>query len=346
MRLGIIGLPLAGKTTIFNALTGGNLAIGASAGRLQVSHGVAAVPDSRLEALSATYRPRKTTPIQLELGDISGLTERGAVSGELANELATWEGLLLVLRGFDSPLIEDPPDPQRDLALVEAELLLSDLLRVESRLERVAEERQKGARERAELEREQALFERLASGLRQQQPLRSQSWEAAEREALQGFGLLTLKPLLAVQNLAEEHTPPPLQTELPNLPFYGKLEHELAQLPEGEARAFRDEFGVQESGPQQLLQAALSAMGRISFFTVSERELRAWPLRSGAVALEAAGTIHSDMQRGFIRAEVIQWDRLLGLGGFAEARQAGQLPSEGREHPISDGDVVHVRFNV
>lgn len=348
MRLGIFGLPVAGKTTVFNALSGAQLPVGTGvrASRLEVSHGVAAVPDARLEALSAAYQPRKTTPIRIELGDINGLTERGEISGELANELATWEGSLLVLRAFDSPLTEAAPDPQRDLELVENELMLSDLLRVESRLERLAEERQKGARDRAELEREQSLFGRLASLLRGEQPLRSAGLEPTEHDALQGFGLLTRKPLLAVQNLAEDRSPQRLGTELPHQPFYGKLEHELAELPGEEAQAFREEFGVQQAGRQRLLQAALSAMGRISFFTVSEREVRAWALPSGASALQAAGTIHSDMQRGFIRAEVIQWDRLLELGGFNQARQAGQLPSEGRDHPIADGDVVHVRFNV
>lgn len=348
MRLGIVGLPLAGKTTVFNALTGADrpLATGAGSTRLEVGHGVAAVPDARLQALSAAFQPRKTTPIQIELGDISGLTEGGEISGELANELATWEGLLLVLRGFDSPLLEAAADPQRDLELVQGELLLSDLIRVESRLERLAEERQKGARDRAELEREQSLFERLVPQLREEQPLRSVELEPGERDLLQGFGLLTLKPLLAVQNLAEDQSPQPLEIQLPHQAFYAKLERELNELPAEEARAFREEFGVQEQGREPLLQAALSALGRISFFTVNEREVRAWPLPAGAGALEAAGTIHSDMQRGFIRAEVIQWDRLLELGGFSEARQAGQLPSEGRDHPIADGDVVHVRFNV
>ncbi len=348
MRLGVIGLPVAGKTTVFNALTGTNHPIGSSAGavRLEVVHAVAEVPDRRLESLSAAYHPRKTTPLRIDLGDISGLGEGGQVSGELANELAKWDGLILTVRSFDSPLVEASPDPQRDLEQVESELLLYDLLWVEARLEGLAEQRQKGARDRAALDRELAALEKVAGLLQTERPLRAAELEPTERVMLQGYGLLSLKPLLVVPNLAEDIVPVRLTTELPLQHFYGKLEHELAELPPEEAAAFREDFEIQESGRSELLHAALAMMDQISFFTVSEQEVRAWLLPSKGTALQAAGTIHSDMERGFIRAEVIQWDRLLELGGFAEARQAGQLPSEGKDHPISDGDVVHVRFNV
>ncbi len=348
MRLGIIGLPVAGKTTVFNALTGAKHPVGVPSGaaRSEVGHGVAEVPDDRLAALSAIYHPRKTTPLRIELGDISGLSGRGEVSGELANELGKWDGLLLVLRGFDSPLAASPPDPQRDLGLIESEFILSDLVRVEGRLERLSDERQKGGRDRAEVDRELALFGRLAESLGNQQPLRLAELSAGERSDLQGYGLLTTRPVLAVQNLSETDAPQPLETPLPNQAYYAKLEAELAELPEDEAQAFREEFGMQRSGTDQLLQAALAMMNQITFFTAGEPEVRAWPLARSGSALEAAGTIHSDMARGFIRAEVIQWDRLVELGGYQGARQAGQLKIEGRENPILDGDVVLVRFNV
>jgi ribosome-binding ATPase YchF (GTP1/OBG family) len=272
--------------------------------------------------------------------------EDGTIPAQWANELAHWDGLLVVLRAFESPLVTQPADPTRDLSRIEEELLLTDLLRTEARLERLPEERQKGARPRAELDREAALFERLAETLRAGRPLRELELSAAERVLLLAHNLLTLKPLLPVQNLEEGKTAGPLSTELHCGAIHGKLELELAQLPEEEARVFRAEFGIQDSGLSQLLQACLDLLGRVIFFTVSEPEVKAWPLARGSTALEAAGTIHSDMARGFIRAEVIAWDRLVELGGLAEARAAGKLRLEGKDYQVEDGEVIYVRFNV
>jgi hypothetical protein len=242
--------------------------------------------------------------------------------------------------------VTQPVDPTRDLSRIAEELLLNDLLRTEARLERLPEERQKGARPRAELDREILLFERLAETLKASRPLRELELSAAERVSLLAHNLLTLKPLLPVQNLEEAKPAGPLSTELHWVPFYGKLELELAQLPEAEARDFRAEFGIQDSGLSRLLQACLELLGRMIFFTVSEPEVKAWPLARGGTALEAAGTIHSDMARGFIRAEVIAWDRLVDLGGLAQARAAGKLRLEGKDYPVADGEVIYVRFNV
>ena len=348
MRLGIIGLPGSGKTTLFRLLTGSLLPIGATAvaGRAEVHNGVAAMPDPRLAALSTLYHPRKTTPAQITFGDISGMGEDGMIPAQWVNELAHWDGLLVVLRAFESPLLTQPADPTRDLSRIEEELLLTDLLRTEARLERLPEERQKGARPRAELDREILLFERLAEMLRANRPLTNLPLTGAERETLSAHNLLTLKPLLPVQNLEEGKTAGPLSTELHWGAIHGKLELELAQLPEEEARVFRAEFGIQDSGLSRLLQACLDLLGRVIFFTVSEPEVRAWPLARGGTALEAAGTIHSDMARGFIRAEVIAWDRLVELGGLAEARAAGKLRLEGKDYQVEDGEVIYVRFNV
>jgi len=348
MRLGIIGLPVSGKTILFKLLTGGSLPSAgmAAAGRAATLTGVAPLADTRLAALSALYQPRKTTPAQIVFGDISGMGEDGTISGQWANELAHWDGLLVVLRAFESPLVSQPADPGRDLSKVEAELLLNDLLRAETRLERLPEERQKGARPRAELEREAALFERLAETLRANRPLRDLPLTAADRETLTAHNLLTLKPLLPVLNLEEGTSPGPLSTELHWVSVHGKLELELAQLPEEEARDFRAEFGIQDSGLLRLLQACLDLLGQVIFFTVSDPEVKAWSLARGASALEAAGTIHSDMARGFIRAEVIAWDQLVDLGGLAQARAAGKLRLEGKDYPVADGEVIYVRFNV
>jgi ribosome-binding ATPase YchF (GTP1/OBG family) len=342
MRIAIIGFPGAGKTTIFNALTGAERPGGTSraTSRLLAGSGTVPVPDSRLQALSALYRPKKTTDINLTFGDVGGIDERGGVSGELGNELAQWDGLMLILRAFENPSAANPTDPQHELDLIEAELILQDQLNVERRLERLAEDRQKGARDRGELERKAGLFEKLAESLHKEQPLRTLDLSEPE---LQGFGLLTLKPLLTVVNLEENGGEQRLEG---GLQVYGKLEEELSQLSAEEAASFRAEFGVAESGAFQLLQASLELLDQVSFFTVSEREVKAWSLQRGSTALEAAGTIHTDMARGFIRAEVIDWEELVEYGGLNQARQGGRLRVVGKEYPLEDGEVMHVRFNV
>jgi hypothetical protein len=345
MRLAIIGLPVSGKSTLFSLLTGAPLAPTA-AGRVAVHTGVADLPDPRLTALSGLYHPRKTTPVQITFGDVSGMGEDGQISAQLASELASWDGLLVVLRGFESELASRPSQPGQDLSRIEAELVLNDLLRVEARLERLPEERQKGARPKAELDREQHLFERLAESLRLDRPLREMDLAAPERGLLSGHNLLSRKPLLPVQNLAEGEPAGPLDTALDSVALYGKLELELTQLPEDEARDFRAEFGIEGSGFSRLLQASLELLGRVTFFTVSEPEVKAWTLHRGGTALEAAGTIHTDLARGFIRAEVIAWDRLVELGGLSQARAGGELRLEGRDYPVAEGEVLYVRFNV
>lgn len=348
VRLGIIGLPAAGKTSIFNALTAGDSPVDgrSSAGLVEVHTGVVDLQDHRLESLSALYQPRKTTPAQLTFGDINGLHEDGSVSGEFVNQLAQWDGLILVLRAFEHPATGRPPALEHDLNAVASEFLLSDVLRVDSRLERLQEDRRKGARDRADVDREIKLFRRLAKHLEDERPLRDLELVSEDRAALHGPGLLTLKPLIVVQNLPEGAQPGPLDTTLTWVAVHGKLEMELAQLAQDEAEQFRAEFGIEVPGVSRLLAECLKLLKRITFFTVSEPEVKAWLLQEGDTALDAAGTIHSDMQRGFIRAEVIAWDELVKLGGLIEARQAGKLRVEGKGYVPTDGEVIHVRFNV
>lgn len=345
MRLGIVGLPSAGKTSIFNALTGGDLPVDGRA-ELEVHTGIVDIRDHRLESLSALYQPRKTTSTQVTFGDLRGLNEDGSLSGEFVNQIAQWEGLVLVLRAFENQSSERPPAPERDLGLVEAEFLLNDILRVESRLESLRQDRQKGARDRAQLDREIKLFERLAEQLQDERPLRELEMGNEVQGVLHGYGMLTAKPLLLVQNLAEGEQPGALDSSLASVALYGKLEMELAQLPDDEATAFRAEFDVVDSGVTDLVRKSMQLLNYITFFTVSEPEVKAWLLKQGDTALDAAGTIHSDMARGFIRAEVIAWDELLELGGLNEARQAGKLRVEGKAYTPTDGEVIHIRFNV
>ena len=355
MRLGIIGLPSCGKTTIFNALTGGSLPTGVRGDRFQVHTAVSDVPDRRVDDLSALFKPRKTIYAKVTYADIGGLkAEAGkeGLPGSLLNQLSQMDGFVHVVRAFESEMVPHPAgrvDPVRDLAAMEAELLLNDMLTVERRLEKLREERQKGVgREKAVIERELALFERLSDVLGQDQPLREAAFPPEDERAMAVFGFLTRKPMLVVVNLAEGQAPPALAATgqgVQVLALQGEIEMEIAQLPPEEARAFLTEYGIAEAGCDRVLRASYDLLGVQSFFTVGEDEVRAWTVARGATALAAAAAIHTDLERGFIRAEVINWKELLNLGGLAPARAVGKLRVEGREYLVQDGEVVHIRFN-
>jgi len=357
MKLGIIGLPSSGKTTIFNALTGSRLPTGVphAPGKSEVHTAVADVPDERLLSLSALFRPRKTTPAKVTYADIGGLQARAGkegLPGALLNQLEQMDGFLHVVRAFDDPAVPHPldgVDPARDLAAMEAEFILDDLLTVERRLERLTEERQKVMRDRAAIERDQALFQRLHGVLSEGQPLGSQTFTAEETRLLSGFGLISRIPVLALVNLAEGQTLPelgPAGAGAAVLGLQGKLEMEIAQLAPDEAQAFLEEYGIEEPGRRRVIRTSYQLLGLLSFFTVGEDEVRAWTLSKGATALDAAGTIHTDLARGFIRAEVIPAHELLALGGLTQARSQGRLRLEGKEYVVADGEVVHIKFNV
>jgi hypothetical protein len=345
MRLGIIGRAGAGKTTLFNALTGSSLPVG-PAGQPQAHSAAVDLPDPRLQSLSDLYQPKKTTHAKAIFAELGGMEGRADLSGAALDQLAQVQAFLLVLKGFEDPLNLGAPDPQGDLAALEAEFMLRDMLRVETRLGRLAEERQKGARDRAAIEREAGLLQRLAENLSQDRPLRQLALSDEENRLLGGLGLLSRKPLVAVVNCGEDRAEWPLPTGLPQLSVRGKLEMEIAQLPPAEAHEFRQDYRIAEPLPARVLGRAQTALGLIVFFTVSEPEVRAWLLPAGSRALEAAGLIHTDMARGFIRAEVIAWDQLLALGGLAEARAQGKLRVEGRDYQLSDGEVLYIRFHV
>jgi GTP-binding protein YchF len=356
MRLGIIGLPQCGKTTVFNALTRGNQPTTMSGGRFEVHTGVVDVPDERIDRLSALFHPEKTIYAKVTYADIAGLegaADRSGISGALLNQLTQMDGFLHVVRCFEALNVPHPAgsvDPVRDIANMDAELLLNDLIAVERKQERLAEERKKGGgRDRATIDREIALFEKLHAALAVEKPLRDVELGAEEDKALSGFGFLTRKPLLVLLNLSEGQPAPAISyphqrsrvTEL-----QGKLEMELAQLPPDEAEVFMLEYGIEELGLQRLIRISYDLMGLQSFFTVGEDEVRAWTIQRGTPAVEAAGVIHSDLQKGFIRAEVVRYEDLISLGGLAEARQKGKLRLEGKEYIVQDGEIVHIRFNI
>ena len=359
MELGIIGLPNSSKTTIFNALTRGDQPTSAtSSGKLEFHTAVVDVPDPRVDALSALFKPRKTTYAKVTYTDIAGLDQGMAqkgLSGQLRHRLSQMDAFIHVLRAFDDSSVSHPLgtiNAQRDLEILEQEMILLDLLAVQSRLERIAEsiKRAKKGEERQLLEQEQTLFERLQAALEAETPLRDIEIGDEELIGLRGFGFLTLKPVLVLLNTGEERLPPERFIAYSHrhtviMSLQGKLEMEIAQLDPEEAAVFMEEFDIAEPALDRMIRTSYDLVGLQSFFTVGEDEVRAWTVRKGATALEAAGAIHSDLARGFIRAEVVAYEDLIAAGSMAEAKKAAALRLEGKEYPVKDGDILHVRFS-
>jgi hypothetical protein len=352
MKLGIIGLPQSGKTTLFNALTGGNTPTTASAGRIEVHTGMVDVPDPRVDTLSAMFKPKKTIYAKVTYADIAGLdgsAGKSGISGSLLNTLTQMDGFLHVVRCFEDGNVPHPNgsvDPARDAANMLSELLLNDLIAVERKLERLAEERKKGGGDKAVVERQIPLFERLHTELSAETPLRKADLTPEEEKVLSSFGLLTRKPILTVFNLGEGQPVPALTLDHAQVSLQGKLEMEIAQLPPEDAAVFMQEYDIEEPSLNRMIRISYDLLNLQSFFTVGEDECRAWTVQRGATAYEAAGAIHSDLQRGFIRAEVTAYQDLVELGGLVEARAKGKLRLEGKEYVVKDGDIVHIRFNV
>lgn len=354
MRLGIIGLPQVGKTTIFNALTRGNQPVTTSGGRFEVHTGVVDVPDERIDRLSGMFKPKKTIYAKVTYADIAGLEgSKSAISGALLNQLSQMDGFLHVVRCFDDPSNPHPAgsiDAQRDIVTMDSELLLNDLIAVERRLEKLAEERKKGGgREKAVVEREMALFELFHKTLSDDRPLRELEVSTEDEKFISSFGFLTRKPLLVILNLAEEQAAPELAHQRPGvavIPLQGKLEMDIAQLSAEDAELFMAEYGIEELALGRVIHQSYELLGLMSFFTVGPDEVRAWTVRRDAPALECAGAIHSDLAKGFIRAEVVTYDDLVTLGGLVEARNKGKLRLEGKEYIVKDGEIVHIRFNL
>jgi ribosome-binding ATPase len=352
MKLGIIGLPQSGKTTIFNALTRGNAPTTASAGRIEVHIAVVDVPDSRVDRLSAMFKPKKTIYAKVTYADIAGL-ETGAaktgISGQLLNQLAQMDGFILAVRSFSNDNVPHPSgsvDAERDVETMLGELLLNDLIAVERKLERLAEERKKGGTDKVLNERQTALFTRLHEALNANTPLRKLAFNAEESRELASFGLLSRKPILTVFNLGEGQAAPSMQLDHASVALMGKLEMEIAQLSAEDAAVFMKEYGIQELSLSRMIKLSYDLLQLQSFFTVGEDEVRAWTTRRGASAVEAAGEIHTDLQRGFVRAEVVAYEDLIALGGMIEAKAKGKLRLEGKEYAVKDGDIVHIRFNI
>jgi len=358
MEVGIMGLAASGKTSLFGLLTGQPPApTGGRRDSTQV--GIAKVPDPRLDALAAMFNPKKTTPATIRFADVPGIPDehRGDTSFNLP-ELRTADALVVVLRSFPSDAVAHPSgsvDPLRDLAHIEEEFILQDQMVVERRLERLRKDIQK--RRDAELERERDLLENCLAVLEDGRPLRAETFDANAQKKLRGFTFLSLKPALVVVNVGEDAVATnPLSdpgweawTSRPGLAFTrvcATLEAELAELDGDDADAFMEDLGLEDRALDRIIGESYRLLGLISFFTVGEDECRAWSILDGTEALAAAGEIHSDIQRGFIRAEVVPCDELLEAGSLSACRQRGTLRLEGKTYKVVDGEVVHFRFNV
>jgi len=356
MKLGIIGLPQSGKTTLFNALTRGNAPVGFSAGKIEMHTAVVDVPDPRVDKLSGLFNPKKTIYAKVTYVDIAGLDgSAGAsgISGALLNQLTQLDGFIHVVRCFEDenvPHIHGSVDPARDLVAMDNEFILNDLITVERKLERLDEEHKKGGgREKSVIETEIALFKRFHEALSAEKPLRDIEITHEDEKSMAGYGFLSRKPILVVLNVAEGQTGPALDYPHQHskvVALQARLEMEIAQLPPDEMADFLKEYNIEEPSLNRMIRLSYDLLGLQSFFTVGPDECRAWTTRMGATAPEAAGEIHTDLQKGFIRAEVVHYDDLIECGGMNEAKAKGKLRLEGKEYIVKEGDIVHIRFNL
>jgi ribosome-binding ATPase len=360
LTCGLVGLPLAGKTTIYNVVTHAGAATKAFAGGSMDPHrAVVPVPDPRFDRLVEIFRPRKATPASICVVDVAGLSlgeaQGPAVGRDLLTFAADATALLHIVRAFGEGLIPHPEgnvDPARDWRLLETELILRDLQVIDNRLSRM-DKKGRGKRSASEAI-EAELLERCQAHLMEEQPLRTLGLAEGELKSLSGYAFLTLKPQVLVLNAEETagHDGADLAAlaqarGLGYVRVYGQIEAELADLAPEDRLAFLEDLGVGRLGRDRLLAEAYRHLGLISFYTVGEDEVKAWTVPAGSTAVEAAGAIHSDLARGFIRAQVVSYDDLIAHGcTLAGARQAGKLRLEGRDYLVADGDILEIRFNV
>jgi len=346
MKVGLVGFAGSGKTTVFNTLTGLNVPTGFG-GELHL--GTVKVPDERIDALSRIFKPKKTTYAEIVFSDIPGehAAENKSLSRKALDRIRDQDVLCLVLRAFRNPALEAEPDPAADLQAFLTECLLADLDIVERRLDRARKEKADPLAV--------AAFETIRTALEQERPIRSLSPEALNREFLKGYGLLTDRPLLVALNRGEAEAAEPMPVAMvrqleeqyaAGLVLSASVEAAIATMDAADQKAFLDDLGLAESALARFIRTAYGLLDLISFFTVGADEVRAWPIRRGTRARQAAGRIHSDLERGFIRAEVIPYDQFVRYGSEHAVRDAGHLKLEGKDYVVQDGDILSIRFNV
>ena len=363
--LGIIGLPQSGKTTCFNALTRGQATTAAIQASDKPNVGIAKVPDPRLNILKEMFDPQKLTPAEVQYVDIPTNPEEKSktrgIAGQMLNTLQQTDALLLVVRAFESPSVPHPEgtvDPYRDLASMQLELAFSDLVILERREQRLQKEiKTAKPGERDRVRRDASLVAKLKEGLEADITIRDQDLSPVERRSIADYQFLTDKPNLVLFNIDEEQLPTvdTLEKEMANhlghsgvgtTAMCGKLEMELAQMAPEEELQFRESMDAGESGAGRMIRLSYNLLGLDSFFTVGPDEVKAWTVPKNEAASQAARRIHSDIERGFIRAEVVAYEDLARCGGIAASRKLGLLRSEGRTYPVQNGDVINFLFNV
>jgi GTP-binding protein YchF len=355
MKTAIIGLPQVGKTSLFKILTG--VARESRLGGTSVQLGMAQVPDHRLDKLAELFNPPKITHAAVEYADMPALSKETLRDAGYVGSLRVGDAFLHVLRLFENETVmhaEGSLDAERDWRSLELELILSDMEVVEKRLDRL--ERDIKRLNEPRLAKEKELLLVCKQALEAERPLRELEWDAEAEKMLRGFQFLSGKPMLLVLNLGEAQAGQLEAIEqeyrakwlgahknIGITAICGSVESEIAELPAAEAQQYLESYGLQQSGLVRLIQATYSLLGMMSFLTAGETEVRAWTIPQNSTAVKAAGAIHSDFEKKFIRAEVIQWEKLVGLGGYPQARQQGELRLEGKEYIVQDGDVLVIR---
>jgi GTP-binding protein YchF len=346
MKIGLVGMPGCGKSTVFGALTGMAVDTGYAAGSGKANVGVVKVPDLRIGALAELYSPKKVTYAETTFTDLANTGASKGLDRTTLNAMRDVDALCQVLRGFPDELGEDP-DPVAEMAELETETILADLEIVEQRVARLRKDRSDP--------RELELMERIQLQLESEKPLRSMELSEAEEKMITGYAFLTLKPLLLVLNVPEgaaSDAPPEAlqqgaeQRGLGLVVLSAQVEMDIAQMDPSDQMEFLESLGLEEPASHRFVRAAYALIDLISMLTAGPDECRAWPVRRNTRAPQAAGKIHSDIERGFIRAEVIWWEDLISEGSEAKCRDAGKLRVEGKDYVVQDGDVVHFRFNV
>jgi ribosome-binding ATPase len=353
LKIGIVGLEQGGKTTLYRILTHAH-GSGLDSGRPEAHLATVHVPDARLDRLAEMYKPKKVVHASVEFVDTPGSVIEMARTGSQAAALREMDALALVVRAFENAA--GPADPRGEIENVELELILSDLAVIEKRNERLEKDLKK--QKNATLEKEHQILVECKAALEKQTPLRELERDAEEERLMRGYAFLSSKPMLYVLNLAENDAARAgaaeefaHQASLRARPHTavsavsGKVEEELAELNDADAAEFMASYGLKESAIGRLIRSSYHLLGLISFFTVGEDECRAWTIRAGTAAVEAAGAIHSDLQKGFIRAEVVSYDDLMAAGSLGEARNRGTLKLQGKEYVVHDGEIVHIRHS-
>ncbi len=358
MKIGILGLPQAGKTTLFHALTKGQAQTASSRGE-KVHLGSVPVPDRRLDHLGAMYQPKKFTPAKVDYVDAPALETTGRERGALAalTALRDVDAYALVVRAFLDPSVGhvmETVDPARDAGWLVGELLLEDLAQVERRLERIEKALKVG--KKPEDPNEHVALKLVRAALESERPVSAAGLTQAQERSIRGFQLFSIRPWIFVVNASDDQMKAgeaavlgPIARRFPSLRSIGlsaKTEAELAALSEEEAREFMAVLGIEEPGLTKMIRICFQALGLLSFFTVGPDEVRAWTIRDGSTAPQAAGAIHTDLERGFIRAEVIGYEALAKAQTMAKAREQGLLRTEGRDYRVRDGDILNIRFSV